>query len=63
MNNQRSCFNCKHFKLCFMRRRIFKATMGVDMFNIDGDAAPKQWTDIIHAVGQACMEYKYQKGN
>lgn len=57
MNDKRSCFSCKHFKVCFVRNVVHEATRKVKM-NIDGDAAPGKWVDIFIAIGNCCLDYK-----
>ena len=55
---ERSCFLCKHFKVCFVRNVVTEATSKVKM-NIDGDAAPGKFADIFNAIGNCCLDYKH----
>lgn len=55
--DKRSCFLCKHSRMCIIFRNIYDNTGEVRM-NIDGDAAPGKWSDIFDAVGNCCLEYE-----
>lgn len=55
--NIRSCFSCKHNRVCIIFNAVYNSTGKVRM-NIDGDAAPGKWEDIFKAIGNCCLEYE-----
>jgi hypothetical protein len=57
MAETRTCWNCKHGKLCFVFRNVKHATGGVGFLNIDGDSAPGRWRDIFATLAAACSQY------
>jgi len=59
---ERTCFECINFSLCFLKRKIEDATIGVAILNIDGDATPGRWEDIFKALANACIVFKEKKG-
>jgi hypothetical protein len=56
--NKRSCFDCRHFSLCFLFHRVEQAVSGVRILNLDGNDAPGTLVDIYKALGSACLEFK-----
>lgn len=58
----RTCFECKHFLLCFLRHRIDSALHGINMINIDGDAAPGKWVQIWETLAMICLQFKPKEG-
>ena len=56
----RTCFNCKHFRLCYLRRMVDDA-MRLAPINIDGDAAPCKYLDIFSTLAKLCLEYKFKE--
>lgn len=59
---ERTCFTCKHRLLCFLRRRIDDAlTNAGNMYNIDGDEAPKGYLDIFDTLAKMCLHYNFKK--
>lgn len=59
----RTCYTCKHFRLCFLRRRVDDAlTEGGGMLNIDDKlAAPKGYTDLFNTLAKMCLAYKFKE--
>lgn len=55
---KRTCFECTHFSLCFLFRRVEQAVSGVLILNIDGNDAPGKLMDIYEALGSACLKFE-----
>lgn len=57
---ERNCYNCKNFNLCYLRRHLWDMviTLGGNMLNIDGTAAPGNFQDLFVALAGACTEFK-----
>lgn len=55
---ERTCFKCKHYELCYMRKDVHDTLVGSNHINIDGEGAPGRWADIFEALARACMQYK-----
>lgn len=58
---KRTCFTCRHFLLCFLRRKIEDAVSGARMLNIDTNDAPKRYIDLFDTLGKMCLEYKFKQ--
>lgn len=60
---ERTCYTCKHYRLCFLKRKIDDALSGAgNMYNIDDlDAAPKGYLDLFDTLAKMCLEYKFKK--
>lgn len=56
--DDRNCYNCEHYRLCFLRHRIDDSISGTGMLNIDGDAAPRGFNAVFEALAMACMEFR-----
>jgi len=55
----RSCYNCEHYSLCFLKKRIEKSLEGAWMIcPRAGEGAPRVWTDIFDTLAQICIEFK-----
>jgi len=56
--DKRSCFNCRHHTLCFLRHRVYMALApgneGARMF----ENAPRRWTDIFDTLAEACNQFQ-----
>lgn len=59
MEENRTCFNCVHLKLCYKYRDIHAA--GAYGFNIDSNDAPGKWTDIFKSLANACLDFSIEK--
>ncbi len=57
----RTCFNCTHFPLCFLRHKINDAITGHSMINIDSDDTPCTYIDIFRTLANICLKYEYQE--
>jgi hypothetical protein len=55
--NDRSCYTCRAFILCYLRHRVWDAIQAPGMLNIDSNDAPGKVADILFALGNACMMY------
>ncbi|MEW6213335.1 MAG: hypothetical protein AB1631_33885 [Acidobacteriota bacterium] len=58
LSKERSCYRCKNFRLCFLRRRIDEVVLHAAILNIDGTGAPAGVTDIFIMLAHACTEFK-----
>ena len=56
----RTCFNCQHFLLCYLRIRIDEA-MRFAKINIDGDDAPGKWLDMFSTLASICLHFNFKK--
>lgn len=57
-----SCFDCKLFKLCYLRIGIEdQLRKGVNLLNINGNDRPGRYVDIFRAIGSSCMEFRREE--
>lgn len=54
----RTCFNCKQFTLCVIRRQVSDGLAETRYINIDGEGAPGRWAGVFEAVARACMAFE-----
>ena len=57
IDQDRSCFHCRNFELCFLRHRMNETLNVAGMINIDSEKAPAKLTDVYFAVGNACFQF------
>ena len=57
---KRSCYDCKHQGLCYLRRQIENAIVPSAEWMIEG--APCKWTDIFGTLAWICNQYTKMKG-
>jgi hypothetical protein len=58
MTTEDSCFDCKNFHICFMRRGFENQIReGINLLNIDDNVRPGRYIDIYKALGSACKEF------
>lgn len=60
MTKERTCFNCEHFLLCYLRRKIDDAIQYAHI-NINSDAAPCEYRDIFETMGKMCLDFNLKK--
>jgi len=53
-----SCFECKNFQLCFLRRKMEDLARSSNMINIDGTKKPGKYVDLFKTLASMCLEYK-----
>lgn len=61
MTEERTCYTCKDFRLCFLRRRVDEALIGAGILNIDSNDAPKNYVDIFDTLAKMCLAYIFKK--
>lgn len=53
---ERTCFNCAHYDLCYRRRKMEEvATSGI---NIDGEELQGTRSGLFRTLAGACLDYK-----
>ena len=60
LDENRSCFTCAHFGLCWLRIEIQRVLLRGElrMINIDSDDAPAKFADMLLTLGNACLYFK-----
>jgi len=57
----KTCFNCKHLLLCYVKKDVIDATSGYTFLNIDNPDHSGQWADIFKALAGCCLLYELPK--
>jgi len=55
---EKSCFNCKNYQLCFLRHRIDKALECNGILNINNPDHEGSFIDVYSAIGKCCQKYE-----
>ena len=60
MDEERSCFNCNKFAVCWMRLQIdADLTKGLmQIMDLNSDEAPENYARIFLALGNACLIFE-----
>ena len=53
---KRSCYNCQHQSLCYLRRTIYNALLPECAWMLEG--APRPFMDIFDVLAEACNMYQ-----
>lgn len=59
--DDRNCYNCAHYGLCFLRHRVGEAMHGVGMglLNINNpETTPRGFQCVFEALAMACMRFE-----
>jgi len=53
---KRSCFNCKHQSLCYLKHRVLDAMVPSAAWMFEG-SQPRVWTDVFDTLAEVCNQY------
>lgn len=60
MEENKNCFNCENYELCFLRHKIDGALEYNNILNINDSNYSGKFTDIFNAIGNCCLKYKHK---